>query len=432
MSNSSPKSSNNNIIIFIVVILISIAVMGALFIHVRNNDVTKHVYFGNIQYVFEKRTVDSVSGPNNYADRATYHYYLKNSAGTVERLFYKFTDNAFNINASFDGSQLNVSTQDSVNGSINRIKHVDLSGAVVGETTENILLPEATITSPDGKYTAQANYANNPQPVADGMPLVSFVNTTVKDTTTDKVVATYISKDFAGHGAIVPETFTPDNKSIILNDRNERPQEIGSPETWYIQEIGGAKKKLFDNPVTSADGSQFAFTSVKMYPAQNIMLGFKRNMSQGSYTSGDTITTYDFTGGKFTDSGIVTDFSNFYPQNNSTRVYYLTSDKKVGEYDIISHTNTILTSPISAATYPEILQISADGNVLAFSTTDKETRTNVNSTPAINGESTDVNVTKTYLYDISRDISKLIFTSEKPIFREYVGDSYYTFLGFVK
>ena len=420
-------------------LFISIIVAVSIFLfwqlyqsHSNSNNPPTRFEGGDNQFVFEKHTIESVGGPNNYAFNAKNDYYLTKASDLDQQLFYEFSGLAYNNSATFDGEYLIIDQTDSADSSKTRRKYIDIDGEEIKVEIVDTALPNIEISSSDGRYTARTVYKRNAEPVVDGEPIVSFVNTIVEETVSKKVITTYTSDEFSSYGAVIPKLFSADGKSIILVDRYEFPQEIGSPEAWYIQEIGGSKRKLFNNPVIDAQGREFAFVVLKVYPSLNMMAGFKRYIFEDNYASNDILVIYDFSTEQFIDTGIAIPYGQLFPEEGSTIIYYLTLNNEIGKYDVSTGRYEKLTTPITIASIFNILDFSSDGTLMAFTTSSQETRNSSEAQqPNVNGTINDVNVTKTYLYDILHNSLKLILTSEQPIYREYVGNSYYTFLGFV-
>jgi hypothetical protein len=407
-----------------------------------------NVDFGYLGYVYQKSTASSlttdvvlpqaashtsefyVTFPGLQSDKKIYSSPLNSSSYPVS------TESAMII----DNDLIEISlSQNDPNLSNHTEKFFTQDGKEVSEPgssswySQNVA--NGDVVSPDLKYSTRVSYQepsveNSDVPVVPTFKSLDIIN---RD---NNILFSYKTENFSDLGGIFPVAFSPDSSMLLLRASYVRPQEMFTPQIYFLQKLGGEKKKLISfnaNPTPSNGNYNTDEVDFVGFVNSHTIFGSdikEKNVNNVPQDRTYSFVTFDIDSDSLVDTGVTYRELLGFDYENAV-VYYFDEQGHYSSYNFVSLQAIDL---IPNFTFPEYANpnLSLDYNFIKYDVTSERETQHVRGTLNINGVQNKESVTETYVYDVKHQSQKKILTSIHNKSGDAIGDEFYTFVGFIK
>ncbi|MFA5030020.1 MAG: hypothetical protein WC495_00315 [Patescibacteria group bacterium] len=408
-----------------------------------------NVDFGYLGYVYQKSTVSSLTTDVILPQAASYtsEFYVTFPGLQSEKKFYTSPSNSTSYPVYAESAMIinNDLIEISLfHNELNLSNPTELLFTSDGESvscagTECLWsmpdVADGNVMSPDRNYVTTVSYQEpsekNPDiPVAPTFKSLDIIN---RD---NNILFSYKAGDFSDLGGIFPVEFSPDSSTLLLRASYVQPQEMFTPQMYFLQKLGGEKKKLisFNTSPTLSEGN---------YDADEVdFVGFlnshtifgsdikEKNVNNVPQDRTYSFVTYDIDSDLLVNTGITYRELLGFDYENAV-VYYFDKQGHYFSYNFVSQQAIDLTPNF---TFPEYANpnLSPDYNFIKYEVMSERETQNVRGTLDINGAQNKESITEMYVYDVKHHSQKKILTSIHNKSGDAIGDEFYTFVGFIK
>lgn len=414
----------------LIVLLLAILVGGIFQLSRKKSDIVATPSFDGsaIQYVYQKNTILNVDPIDGYSNSVKMQFFIGNVANDETKEFFSLTANQQFTSATFNGQTLMVTETPTGNPNIGTLTEVGLQGNIVGN--RNISEYRHPIFNTDGTLQARVEFTPNPKP-ADGELIEFFKDLVVERVSDNSIIARYATDSTKRPNAyFTPLAFSPQNKGIYYIDWPSAPQEAAAPYSIIFQPFNGQRQVVFsntstENPVTTT------FGYLGFYPEQKQVLTWQQ---VGAYdgTGKQQIVRYDIPTKTFHKIEVPCEPMKQYANPPSLDVRCITTLNEVIVYNLMTGAIVSRSKSFSSDSSATDITFSPDKTLLKYSTISTNQNPKKVSSNLVYDVESQMNVTSDYLFDITNGVSKLLFTSEKSVVNQQIGEVTYSFLGFIK